>query len=658
MRRALKILGSSPPTLAALVSLYALYRLEGTSPVLVVVVLSVAAALFTPHRIGGNPAVIWILRVLAYLIVIFVNLPRRVDMLNMFDPHTMIWFGELCAAELGLSAWTAGADGRLNSRLLWMSGAVLLASTSTPEEGFMPIIAPIYFALILLAFRSMGSAGSAPASRPSWRFAAVVGFVLAIGLVGSLVMQRHRAALTTWGMQVLSERLPAESGALAVSPLLTSSFGDRGSMTRAMLIRGEGDYSHLRGISFDIYRDGEWGPRTLDKHLERLVSDEFEPQSPGHRVTVTRLLANHGLCFVPLNMVGVTVPGSVQMTAGRNLGGEIRLSSAAPSTYEFVLNDQDQFQGPLCTPPDAPTRERLLHVSRTVDPRVRQLAAGLIAKITDPRRRIAAIEHYLLSNYRYSLDVRINRGDPVSQFLLEKKAGHCQFFASSMVILARMAGIPARYVIGYYAHERDGDVTVVRQRDAHAWAECWIDGSGWVTVDATPGDGRPDALSAGPSPVGRFLERMQDVYLAWSLNGDRRPLWWILGGAAASAGLFMLIRSFWMLLRRREAAGRSIEYSPSDPALRALFQSFERGARRLGLRRSPSKTWRETLNTLSEEQRAAIAPGTLELATRIIDVYYLMRFADGDTPEMRDNLARLCREFELLRTAGNRTKTP
>jgi transglutaminase-like putative cysteine protease len=80
-------------------------------------------------------------------------------------------------------------------------------------------------------------------------------------------------------------------------------------------------------------------------------------------------------------------------------------------------------------------------------------------------------------------------GDPVSNFLLDKRAAHCEYFASAAAVLLRCVGVPSRYVVGYYAHESDGDGLIVRQRDAHAWTECYIDGVGWVAVDATPAMG-------------------------------------------------------------------------------------------------------------------------------------------------------------------------
>ncbi|MDH3353885.1 MAG: transglutaminase domain-containing protein, partial [Chromatiales bacterium] len=80
--------------------------------------------------------------------------------------------------------------------------------------------------------------------------------------------------------------------------------------------------------------------------------------------------------------------------------------------------------------------------------------------------------------------------NPVDEFLFESRRGFCEHYAASFVTLMRAAGIPARVIIGYQGGELNsvgplGDYLIVRQSDAHAWAEVWLDGQGWVRVDPT-----------------------------------------------------------------------------------------------------------------------------------------------------------------------------
>ncbi len=106
-------------------------------------------------------------------------------------------------------------------------------------------------------------------------------------------------------------------------------------------------------------------------------------------------------------------------------------------------------------------------------------------------RQIASQIAAYFQDFQYSLDLL--RPDPsttpVSDFLLNTQAGHCEYFASATALLLRGAGIPARYAVGYLVHEfspLEGRY-IVRSRDAHAWALAYLDGS-WQVLDTTPPD--------------------------------------------------------------------------------------------------------------------------------------------------------------------------
>ena len=106
--------------------------------------------------------------------------------------------------------------------------------------------------------------------------------------------------------------------------------------------------------------------------------------------------------------------------------------------------------------------------------------------------QLLAIETQLEKNYRYSLKftrkVGASAADPVLQFLLEQPEGHCEYFASATALLARALGIPARIVTGYRVSERNPYLgfAVVRERNAHAWVEAYLEGRGWIRVDPSP----------------------------------------------------------------------------------------------------------------------------------------------------------------------------
>ncbi len=99
----------------------------------------------------------------------------------------------------------------------------------------------------------------------------------------------------------------------------------------------------------------------------------------------------------------------------------------------------------------------------------------------------AALARLRTGGYEYTLDPGVYGEHTADEFWFDRKAGFCEHIASAFVVLMRAAEVPARIVTGYQGGERnpiDGYWTV-RQSDAHAWAEVWIEGRGWVRVDPT-----------------------------------------------------------------------------------------------------------------------------------------------------------------------------
>lgn len=121
--------------------------------------------------------------------------------------------------------------------------------------------------------------------------------------------------------------------------------------------------------------------------------------------------------------------------------------------------------------------------------RIRQLAREIGADLTQPYAMILAVQQYLMQHYEYSLDVqRSAELMPLDDFLFVNKAGHCEYYATSMAILLRILGVPTRLVNGFAQGRWNeyGRFFTVRQSDAHAWVEVYFPAYGWVTFDPTP----------------------------------------------------------------------------------------------------------------------------------------------------------------------------
>ncbi|MGD4317902.1 transglutaminaseTgpA domain-containing protein, partial [Xanthomonas citri pv. citri] len=123
------------------------------------------------------------------------------------------------------------------------------------------------------------------------------------------------------------------------------------------------------------------------------------------------------------------------------------------------------------------------------NPQSRQFAQRLYHQAgDDPITYTNAIAQWMRSQqFRYTLSPPTLGNNHIDDFLFATRAGFCEHYASSFTYLMRAAGVPARVVAGYQGGRlgRDGKSWEVRQMDAHAWSEIWVQGRGWVRVDPT-----------------------------------------------------------------------------------------------------------------------------------------------------------------------------
>ena len=123
--------------------------------------------------------------------------------------------------------------------------------------------------------------------------------------------------------------------------------------------------------------------------------------------------------------------------------------------------------------------------------RIIDLAQNVTQSGTTVYDRIALIEKFLKTNYRYSLNVKSSGQDrPIEDFLFNQKEGYCEQYATAMALMLRSIGIPSRLVTGFLLGDFNpyGNYFIVRNSDAHAWVEVWFPRSGWIPFDPTPPD--------------------------------------------------------------------------------------------------------------------------------------------------------------------------
>jgi transglutaminase-like putative cysteine protease len=194
-------------------------------------------------------------------------------------------------------------------------------------------------------------------------------------------------------------------------------------------------------------------------------------------------------------------------------------------------------------PPDLAHNEFLLSISESLKARLREIAEPVVASIKEEgpqatAARARALESYLRDSrkFRYSLhmDVVDPKLDPVEDFLVNRREGHCEYFASALALLLRSIDIPTRMVNGFKGGDWN-EITQtmnVRQKHAHSWVEAYI-GRGpenlpiWITLDPTPGEERDESIARVGGIAGNFrtftdLFRHIWVFYIIGYDGDRQ----------------------------------------------------------------------------------------------------------------------------------------
>ncbi len=165
-----------------------------------------------------------------------------------------------------------------------------------------------------------------------------------------------------------------------------------------------------------------------------------------------------------------------------------------PLNYRVWLQDEVNLTAvmPKLDDPDEPTLDLT-----GLTPAMAELAAEVMGEGSAAQQAFD-LETHLIQNYNYSTDFVGDINDnPIEDFLFTYRTGHCELFASSMVLMLRSEGIPARLISGFLGAEYNRltrDYTV-RQRNAHAWVEAYLPGVGWQQYDPTPPGGRPTGVS-------------------------------------------------------------------------------------------------------------------------------------------------------------------
>lgn len=271
-----------------------------------------------------------------------------------------------------------------------------------------------------------------------------------------------------------------------------------------------------------------WVGRRFDSFDGREWRGTGQPRPPRPRVLIgeTRGATLQRIELLPAyesrTLVGLAQPVYFGPANALNNGGstpaqleqvgdeEVRIVEDA-NAYTYVVHSRDDY--PLLEE-DAVKLAALTVLPPSIDPRVAQLAQRIAGNETEPEDIANKLETWLRSNLSYTLELPGEVDDPLSDFLFNRKSGHCEHFATALAVMLRTRGVPARVVGGFFGGEKIGERYVVRAGDAHAWVEAYSPIRGWMTFDATPDDGRGSQPPAMMARLVDVYERLQEFWRA------------------------------------------------------------------------------------------------------------------------------------------------
>lgn len=298
-----------------------------------------------------------------------------------------------------------------------------------------------------------------------------------------------------------------------------------------------------------------------------------------------------------------------------------------------------------------PDRERFLQLP-DIPERIRTLADSIVQGLDNRYDRAVAIESFLRSEFTYTRELPATaREATLEHFLFERRAGHCEYYSTAMVVMLRTLGIHSRNVNGFLGGRWNefGQYLAVTQNEAHSWVEVWFPNHGWVTFDPTPGGTAEGVASTGWDWPGRYwFDGLQHRWNKWILDysvdaqinlfdGIRD---WLGGGVSdepsPGSGTRNVPLLLWLLLALPMILLAFVRLRRLSGGARGTasrrYLALVRAARRAGVV-AGQVTPMGLVRALREQ-----APGAAPAASRAVTLYARSRFGgrDLDPGEARD----------------------
>lgn len=585
-------------------------------------------------------------------------------------PLTFFAFAGVVMTYRSVSGVDAGS-----ALLLVMAAMKLLETRSVRDRVLLAFIG--YFLLFTvflreqpiwsLAWLAAGTLGITAALARTVRHGPPPPAAASVRLAGRLLLQALPLAVVLF---VLFPRVPGPFWAL---PKPT---GGMSGLTEEMQ---PGDITALSlsdEVAFRVRFDGEpppaaelyWRGPVLDRFDGRRWTTASQPgrlalpaAGSGRPHGYELVLEPHGQRW----LLALETP--VRWTLPRaQLTANLQLLSGEPATERLSYRARSVIGGIAATAEGAAVLERARLLPGGRNPRARALAAEMRSQSASAGAYLQRLlEYFRTEPFSYTLNPPALGSESVDEFLFVSRRGFCEHYASAFAVLARAADIPARVVLGYQGAERNpiSDYWIVRQANAHAWVEVWLDG-GWRRVDPTAAvaperieNGVEQAFADSPRMAGRLWRSnaaLNRLVLSWDAFNAAWDRWVLAFGPESQTDLLMALgfampepmqlaalagSATAVCLLLLALALRPSRRPGSDPAARLYAKLCHRLARAVRPRAAAEGP------AAYAQAISALRPDLADPVTAMTNLYLRLRYDGGDDPRLRQELAAALRRF-------------
>ncbi len=420
------------------------------------------------------------------------------------------------------------AQTRSGAARLYALSFALLVAASAYRPGMLFGIAFTAFIVVLTAALVVGHIAREGERHDRSRPAVVPGrFVLSAALLSIVVLLTSAAVFLTFPRVSRTAIARSEQPARSVVGFGdVVSIGEHGAVIESnpeVVLRIEFPQGAPRGIAQRRWRgrsyhrfDGVRWHRTELGPYRLPVAVRSRAGTPVRQLVYARTLPTNPI--FGLHRI-VDVQSRARIWPVREASGDVSYMGRAAPVYLVTSVLQQPTAAELrASEPDLRTSlAPYLQLPPTAE-RSARLADSLSAGASTQYDRVMRVQQYLTSEFAYTRELPATaRETTLEHFLFVRRAGHCEYFSTAMVVLLRTLGIPARNVNGFLGGEWNefGNYLAVSQNNAHSWVEVWFNGIGWVEFDPTPAAAAANAIASGGT-AGRWTAWMDGLEHRWN----------------------------------------------------------------------------------------------------------------------------------------------